>query len=130
MYIWNTSTCSSKLICLTIHLWIFLSTDNVLTLLQYEYQGGGREGGSICLRYLHVFSMHWYFLTSSYYLTVSNGCSLTALKSKEFTLRSGSFKWGEGGGSICLRYIHVFSMHWYFLISSYYLTVSLYLPII
>ena len=26
-----------------------------------------------CLWYLHVFSMHWYFLISSYYLTVSNG---------------------------------------------------------
>ena len=32
-----------------------------------------------CLWYLHVFSMHWYVLISSYYLTVSNGCSLTAL---------------------------------------------------
>ena len=38
-------------------------------------------GGSICLWCLHVFSMHWYFLISSYYLTVLNGCSLTALKS-------------------------------------------------
>ena len=37
---------------------------------------------------------------------------------------------GRGGGSICLRYLHVFSMYWYFLISSYYLTVSLYLSII
>ena len=55
-------------------------------------------GGSICLWYLHVFSMHWCFLISSYYLTVLNG--------------------------ICLWYLHVFSMHWYFLISSYYLTVS------
>ena len=34
------------------------------------------------------------FLISSYYLTVSNGLSLTALKSEEFTLSSGSFKWG------------------------------------
>ena len=34
----------------------------------------------------------WHFLISSYYLTVSNGHSLTALKSKEFTLCSGSFK--------------------------------------
>ena len=38
--------------------------------------------------------MHWYFLISSYYLTVSNGCSLTALKSIEFTQHSGSFEWG------------------------------------
>ena len=106
--------------------------------------------------------MQWYFLIFSYYLTVSNGHSLTALKSKDFTLISGSFKWGRGiivsfpyifllfdcfkwalidriikcrlhsmlwqfrmgRGSICLWYLHVFSMHWYFLISSYYLTVS------
>ena len=54
-----------KVICLTIHLVIFLSKDNVLLLLWYDM------GGSICLRYLHVFSMHWYFLISSYYLTVS-----------------------------------------------------------
>ena len=31
-----------------------------------------------CLWYLHVFYMHWYFLISSYYLTVLNGHSLTA----------------------------------------------------
>ena len=47
-----------------------------------------------------------YFLISSYYLTVLNGRSLTALKSVEVTQCSGSFKWG--GPS---------------LISSYYLTV-------
>ena len=51
--------------------------------------------------------MHCYFLISSYYLTVSNGHSLTTLKSVEVTQHSGSFKWG--GPS---------------LISSYYLTVS------
>ena len=53
--------------------------------------------------------MHWYFLISSYYLTVEkipNGHSLTTLKSVEVTQCSGSFKWG--GPS---------------LISSYYLTV-------
>ena len=38
-----------------------------------------------CLWYLHVSSMHWYLLISSYYLTVSNGCSLTALSSVKFT---------------------------------------------
>ena len=48
----------------------------------------------IFLWYLHVYSMCWYFFISSYYLTVSNGCSLTALKSVEFTQCSGSF---EGG---------------------------------
>ena len=50
-----------------------------------------------CLWYLHVCSMCCYFLISSYYLTVSNGCSLTVLKSIEVTQHSGSFKWGEGG---------------------------------
>ena len=34
----------------------------------------------------------WHFFISSYYLNVSNELSLTALKSKEFTLCSGSFK--------------------------------------
>ena len=47
-----------------------------------------------CLWYLHVCSMCCYFLISSYYLTVSNGHSLTALKSIEVTQCSGSFKWG------------------------------------
>ena len=47
-----------------------------------------------CLWYLHVSSMHWYLLISSYYLTVLNGCSLTALKSVELSQCSGSFKWG------------------------------------
>ena len=31
---------TSKLICITMCLWIFLSTDNVLTLLQYDTGGG------------------------------------------------------------------------------------------
>ena len=111
-----------------------------------------------------MFSLQWYFLISSYYLTVLNGGSLTALKSVEVTQSSGSF-WGgpsafgvymfslcagislfdcfewvlidcivmcrghselwqlQVGGSICLWCLHVFSMCWYFLISSYYLTV-------
>ena len=47
-----------------------------------------------CLWYLHVCSMHCYFLISSYYLTVSNGHSLTTLKSVEVTQCCGSFKWG------------------------------------
>ena len=38
---------------------------------------------------------HWHFLISSYYLTVSNGHSLTALKSEELTLSSGSFNGGD-----------------------------------
>ena len=35
-----SSICSSKLIYPTICLWIFLSTDNVLTLVQYDTGGG------------------------------------------------------------------------------------------
>ena len=54
-------------------------------------------GGSISLWYLHVFSMHWYLLISSYYLTVSNGHSLVTLGSTELTQCSGSFIWGKGG---------------------------------
>ena len=42
----------------------------------------------------YVFYVLWYFLIYSYYLTVSNGHSLTALKSVKFTQCSGSFKWG------------------------------------
>ena len=49
------------------------------------------NGGVYCKMYL---VSHWHFLISSYYLTVSNLLSLTALKSEEFTLSSGSFKWG------------------------------------
>ena len=60
-------------------------------------------GGSICLWYLQVFSMHWYFLISSYCLTVSNGCSLTVLKSVEVTQHSGSFKWGGSSGRFTLN---------------------------
>ena len=83
------------------------------------------------------FSMHWYFLIYSYYLTVSNGCSLTALSSVKFTQCSGSFKWGEDISqsrfALVFPYIFLlffilahchFSMHLYFLIYSYYLTVS------
>ena len=36
--------------------------------------------------------MHWYFLIYSYYLTVSNELSLTALQNEEFTLSLGSLK--------------------------------------
>ena len=56
---------------------------------------------------LWQFQMGGSSLISSYYLTVSNGHSLTTLKSVEVTQHSGSFKWG--GPS---------------LISSYYMTVS------
>ena len=79
----------------------------------WQFRMGGSIG-SVNLWYLHVFSMHWYFLISSYYLTVSNGCSVTALKSKEFTLSSGIFKWG--GYILRFTWCHT--------------DISLYLPII
>ena len=54
---------------------------------------------SVTLTFRYIFLLvevsHWHFLISSYYLTVSNLLSLTALKSKEFTLSSGSIKWGD-----------------------------------
>ena len=49
-----------------------------------------------CLWYLHVSSMHWYLLIYSYYLTVSNWHSLTALSSVKFSQCSGSCQWGGG----------------------------------
>ena len=48
------------------------------------------------LKMSYYFYMHWYFLIYSYYLTVSNGHSLTALQNKEFTLSLGSLKPGGG----------------------------------
>ena len=64
--------------------------------------------GGLILRFTQVnlkmssdFSMRWYFpYVYSYYLTVSNGHSLTALSSVKFTQCSGSFSGGRGGGSI------------------------------
>ena len=65
--------------------------------------------------------MQWYFLIFSYYLTVLNGCSLTALKSIEFTQCSGSFTWG---GPSAFG-IYMFSLcNGISFIFSYYLTVS------
>ena len=84
-------------------------------------------GGSICLWYLHVFSMHRYFLIFSYYLTVSNGHSLTALKSKEFTLISGSFKWGGPSAfgiymfSLCIGISLYFLIIWLFRMGTHWL---------
>ena len=51
MYIYILHT--SKLICITIHLWIFPGKENVLTLLQYDMQGGVNRlsylvGAEIC----------------------------------------------------------------------------------
>ena len=43
----------------------------------------------------YYFYMHWYFLIYSYYLTVSNELSLTALQYEEFALSFGSLKPGE-----------------------------------
>ena len=77
-------------------------------------------GGSICLWCLHVFSMHWYFLIFSYYLTVSNGFSLTVWKHIAVTFSSSSLKLG---GTICLWHLYPY-IYWYFLIFSNKLTVS------
>ena len=41
----------------------------------------------------YILRFTWCHTDISLYLTVSNGCSLTALKSEDFTLSSGSFKW-------------------------------------
>ena len=72
----------------------------------------------------YIIRFIWCHTDIAWYLPISwlfpNGHSLTALKSEEFTLSSGSFT----GGSICLWHLHVFSMPWYFLISSCYLAVS------
>ena len=54
------------------------------------------------------------FLISSYYLTVSNGCSLVPLKSVELTQCSGSFKWG--GHQIYPKSENLSSLSLYFLI--------------
>ena len=60
--------------------------------------GGGRTAGvGLSAFGIYMFSLHWYCLISSYYLTVSNWHSLTALKSVEVTQSSDSFKWGGGG---------------------------------
>ena len=79
-----------------------------VTFLSSSFKWGGPSAFGI-----YMFSLQWYFLISSYYLTVSNGGSLTALKSIEVTQSSGSF---SQGGSIYLWCLHVFSMCWYFLI--------------
>ena len=73
-------------------------------------------GGSICLWYLHLFSMHWYLLISSYYLTVSNGCSLTTLKSIEVTQHSGSFKWGGHLPLVSTSFLYVLVFPYIFLL--------------
>ena len=78
-----------------------------------------QTGGTICLWYLYPY-IYWYFLIFSNKLTVSNGHSLTALKSIEVTQSSGSFK---QGGTICLWYLYPY-IYWYFLIFSNKLTVS------
>ena len=85
LYIYILHT--SKLICITICLWIFLSTDNVLTLLQYDTRGvqqfypGKSENLSSSAIWLH---------SRSFRYERPNELSLTTLRSKEFTLSSGS----------------------------------------
>ena len=62
-----------KLICLTIGLWIFLSKDNVLLLLQYDTRGVHLPLVSV---YLY---MHWYFLIFSHWTVKRLLCSMTVL---------------------------------------------------
>ena len=62
-------------------------------------------GGTICLWHLYPY-IYWYFLISSYYLTVSNGHSLTAMKTCSCHFLVKQF---QMGGTICLWYLHVFS---------------------
>ena len=102
--IWGGPSAYSLYICIVLHLGRKMNWSAQLT------RGVHLPLVSIC------FYMHWYFLIFSYKLTVLNGLSLTALKSKEFTLCSGSFEWG-----VHLSGVY---MHWYFLIFSYKLTVS------
>ena len=117
-----------KLLCLIdqavylppIYMYCIRFTNDTDLVYQYARHLCSIDGGSICLLYLYVFYMHWYFLIFSYKLTVSNGLSLMALEK----WRVHSVLWQfQMGGSICLWYLYVFYMHWYFLIFSYKLTV-------
>ena len=109
-----------KLICLTIGLWIFLSKDNVLLVLQYDTGGvhqfypGKSDFPHICLWYLYIYIyiyasliwgvhlplvsvslyMHWYFLIFSYWTVKRLLCSMVVL----------------ARGSICLWYLHVYAL--------------------
>ena len=74
-------------------------------------------GGTICLWYLYPY-IYWYFLISSYYLTVSNGCSLTAMKTRSCHFLVKQFQMGGGD--------HLPLVSTCFLCSG----ISLYLPII
>ena len=59
--------------------------------------GGSSDLGMYMCIVLYIsidLPLHWYFVIFSYKLTVLNGLSLMTLKSKEFTLCSGSFEWG------------------------------------
>ena len=49
--------------------------------------------GSICLWYLHVFSMHWYFLISSIILPLVSTCLLYALLFPYIFLLFDCFEW-------------------------------------
>ena len=125
--------------------------------LSLSRQAVSNGGGTICLWYLYpyiywyflifsnkltafgiyMFSLHWYFLISSYYLTVSNGHSLTALKSVEVTQSSDSFiRGGPSVFGICILIYTGISLYflisWLPLVSTCFLCtgISLYLPII
>ena len=70
-------------------------------------------GGTICLWHLYPY-IYWYFLISSYYLTVSNGRSLTTMKMHSCHFLVKQF---QMGGPSAFG-IYMFSLQWYFLISS------------
>ena len=163
-----------KLICLTIGLWIFLSKDNVLLLLQYDTGGVNWQCEPSAFGVCIFIYLHWYFLIFSYWTVNRSLCALTVLtggggpsaigvsifiyalvfpyifllNSEEITLFSGSVEWGGPFAfGVCIFiyalvfpyifllnseeitlfsgsvdwgvHLHVFSMHWYFLIFSY-----------
>ena len=108
---------------------------------------GGREGGrggpsalgiymfSLCTGISLYLPIIWLFpsiflLFDCFEWALIDCIEKQRVHSELWQFQIGGREGGREGVSICLRYLHVFSMHWYFLISSYYLTVVLYLPII
>ena len=73
----------------------------IILLFRMDAQLPISTGMSLYIRIIWLFRMsaqisyeYWYVLIYSYYLTVSNGCSLTALSSVKFAQCSGSFPGG------------------------------------
>ena len=80
---------------LTVSNGISLTTLNSaeITLCSGSFEGGGGPSAFGIHLSCHIALVFSYMGSSK--LTVSNGLSLTTLKSEEITLCSGSFKWGE-----------------------------------